>query len=754
MPGPVKTLSFLGADVNTNHRWLNLDLGLRTKFLLSLVLTTVGLSFTTLLAVRHATLNHVQQEIEADTNNSQLTFQVLLHQHEIELRRKADLLATVAAMTDDHDAALQESADNILENEDRSLVLFADNKHKITARTTNPQFSSDAAEKLLGESLAKKKTADWWYVNGTLYQVVLQPIDRRLDADSAAAGTVIVGRAIDYAAVHDLGRIAASQVAFAYDSDVVASTFNPLTENELKRNLQKLSAAREIEIGDERFFARPQELNAGSAHRASLLILKSYRGETAFLESLNRLHFSLGLAAVAIGTLLAFYFSDTFTRPLATLDRGVHALEQGDFTFPLEAQGGDEVARVTRAFDHMRVTLKHNEEQKQQLQDELRQSQKMDALGRLAGGVAHDFNNLLTVIKGHSDLLVERLSATDPLANSGRQIQKASDRAASLTRQMLAFSRRQALQPTVLDLNALVLDMSKLLKRLIHEDVEFTVRSGESLGKIKADAGQIEQVILNLVVNACDAMPTGGKLTIETRTVNGTPDLPLDCSKETSSHYVLMTVTDTGHGMSDETKARIFEPFFTTKAKDKGTGLGLATVYGVVKQSGGCIQVDSAPGNGTTFRIYLPRVEDAVDTPQVEKLTPVRMPANETVLLVEDEPGVRSLACEFLSSAGYKVLIAPDGETALEIAKRRDEQIQLLITDVVMPVMGGAELANRLRERTPDLRIIYMSGYLEENEGDSRFFEDAMFLQKPFSRESLLQTARAALNSLSAVSVA
>ena len=372
----------------------------------------------------------------------------------------------------------------------------------------------------------------------------------------------------------------------------------------------------------------------------------------------------LGVLALVTGAWLALFISNAFTRPLENLDKGVQALERGDFAFPLEAQGGDEVAHVTRAFDQMRGTLQKNEAQKRQLEEELRQSQKMEALGRLAGGVAHDFNNLLTVIKGHSELIVERLPAKDPLLGSGQQIRKAADRAASLTRQMLAFSRRQALEPTVFDMNSLVADMYKLLKRLIHEDIEFTFRAGESLGRVKADTGQIEQVLLNLAVNASDAMPRGGKLVIETKNVVVDPEAAKSRPTVEPGYYVMLAVTDTGHGMTPETKARIFEPFFTTKDQGKGTGLGLATVYGVVKQSGGFIWVDSTPGTGSRFEVYLPRVEQSITPNPPEEIAPPRSIAAGTVLLAEDEEGVRTLAFEFLTAAGYRVFVASDGEKA------------------------------------------------------------------------------------------
>jgi len=369
----------------------------------------------------------------------------------------------------------------------------------------------------------------------------------------------------------------------------------------------------------------------------------------------------------------------------------------------------------------------------------LRQAGRLEAMGRLAGGVAHDFNNLLTVIKGHSELLLDRMKVADAFHGSMQQIMKTADRAASLTRQLLAFSRMQVLQPRVLDLNTLVADMSKLLRRLVREDIEFSFRLGDSLGRVKADPGQIEQVLLNLTVNASDAMPQGGKLTIETRKLKVDGAYALARPPLQLGHYVQLVVTDTGHGMDAATMSRIFEPFFTTKESGKGTGLGLATVYGVVRQSGGFIWVESSPGNGARFEIYLPRVSEKEEAVSRERASGRSRGGSETVLVVEDEDEVRALASDFLSSAGYSVLTAKDGVEALEISERFAGAIQLLLTDVVMPKMRGTELAQEMKARFPRLRVVYMSGYLEQDPCCAAILEKAIVLQKPFSRDSLVR---------------
>ncbi|MDR3721105.1 MAG: ATP-binding protein [Candidatus Acidoferrales bacterium] len=722
------------------------NLRLRTKLVLSFVLIIAALSCATLLAVRHVAKKHLQQEIVAETQTSVLTYLAMLHEHQLALGRKADLLATLADLTYWDAPTFQQSTDNPLETDGSDLVILADDNHQIIMlHTTNPRFTPAVAQQLVLSSLGKKSTSDWWYAGGALYQVAVQPVHRRPSPDNMQLGTVVVGREIGYSATHNLGRTHSAELAFSYGGDVVSSTLSPLDEQELGQQAHDLQSSAEVRIGNQQFYAISVGLTDDPGPTARLITLKSYNRAAEFLAELNHLLIGLGLLALVTGAWLALFISNAFTRPLENLDKGVRALERGDFAFPLEAMGGDEVAHVTRAFDQMRGTLQKNESQKRQLEEELRQAQKMEALGRLAGGVAHDFNNLLTVIKGHSELIVERLPAKDPLLGSGQQIRKAADRAASLTRQMLAFSRRQALEPTVFDINSLVADMYKLLKRLIHEDIEFTFRAGESLGRVKADTGQIEQVLLNLAVNASDAMPRGGKLVIETKNVVVNPDAAKSRPTVEPGYYVMLAVTDTGHGMTPETKARIFEPFFTTKEQGKGTGLGLATVYGVVKQSGGFIWVDSTPGSGSRFEVYLPRVEQNITPNPQEELAPPRSSAVGTVLLAEDEEGVRTLAFEFLTAAGYRVFVASDGQKALEIAETLGEPIHVLVTDVVMPKMRGPELAKRMRNARPDLKVVFMSGYLEQNEGGEDFTGSATFLQKPFSKDVLVRQVGAAL---------
>ena len=384
--------------------------------------------------------------------------------------------------------------------------------------------------------------------------------------------------------------------------------------------------------------------------------------------------------------------------------------------------------------------------ERERLTDQLRQSQKMQAVGELAGGVAHDFNNLLMVVKGHAQLLLDRIPESSPLRLSAEQVEKAADRAATLTRQLLAFSRKQVLQPRVLDLNDAVAGMIRMFSRVIGENIEMAFLPGGKLARVKADPGQIEQVLLNLVVNARDAMPNGGRLTIETSNVELDRGYAATHTSVEPGLYVMLTVTDTGCGMDAATQARIFEPFFTTKGPGKGTGLGLATVYGVVKQSGGYIYVYSEVNRGTTFKIYLPQVNAELDklAPDTGKRRSTR--GSETILFVEDEHSVRELVRDYLVGAGYCMLEASDGGQALRVAAAHPGPIHMLITDVVMPHLSGPELVTKLSPQRPDLKVLFISGYTDDTVFRHGVLEGGVaFLQKPFNLRALSQKVREVL---------
>jgi PAS domain S-box-containing protein len=382
------------------------------------------------------------------------------------------------------------------------------------------------------------------------------------------------------------------------------------------------------------------------------------------------------------------------------------------------------------------------------LEDQLQQARRMEAVGRLAGGVAHDFNNLLTIIKGYVELALNRVSGSPELRGNIQQIADAAERAVTLVRQLLAFSRKQVLKPKVLDLNSVVLNMDKMVRRLISETIEMRTRIEKKLGSVKADPGQIEQVILNLIVNARDAMPDGGKLWIETGNVELDSSVAHDQAFIKPGPYVMLSVTDTGVGISAQALPHIFEPFYTTKESSRGTGLGLSTVYGIVKQSGGHIGVTSELGKGTTFKVYLPRLEDSLPAPrEVEVGESTTREGKETILLAEDEPAVRELARMVLSEQGYTVIEAQNAEDAVRLAGRHGSEIHLLLTDVVMPGMSGHDLAKHLTALHPYLRVLYMSGYTDNVIAENGNLEEGLsFLQKPFTPRALAQRVRETLD--------
>jgi PAS domain S-box-containing protein len=379
------------------------------------------------------------------------------------------------------------------------------------------------------------------------------------------------------------------------------------------------------------------------------------------------------------------------------------------------------------------------------LEDQFRQAQKMEAVGRLAGGVAHDFNNLLMVISGYAEVMLAALEPDHLLREKALAIQQASDRATTLTRQLLAFSRKQLLELKVVDVNAIVADMERLLRPLIGEDVEFVTRLSAEAAHTRADAGQLEQVLMNLVVNAKDAMPGGGTLTLETEKIVVDESHRRGPTFIRPGEYLMLSVSDTGMGMSKETQSRIFEPFFTTKEKGKGTGLGLSTVYGIVKQSGGYVMVQSDEGRGTTFQIYLPRVEGVAEK-HLAPAVHAALGGTETVLLVEDEESVRQLVRETLAAKGYRVMEAQNGESGVAAAAQHDGKIDLVITDVVMPGMGGRELVKQLAQTRPETKVLYLSGYTEDAILNEDTIESgAAFLQKPFTLQNLSSKVREVL---------
>lgn len=436
---------------------------------------------------------------------------------------------------------------------------------------------------------------------------------------------------------------------------------------------------------------------------------------------------------IAGGEILSSSFSDNVTKDGRQIVCEWYAA-------PLKKPDGTFIGIMSMAHD---VTEQRRVEAERRLQaEQLRQAQKMEAVGQLAGGIAHDFNNLLTAINGYSDMSLRGLEPETPLFRNLQEIKKAGLRAASLTSQLLAFSRKQVMQPKVLDLNEVVADMDKMLRRLIGEDIDLVASPAKALGTVRADPSQIEQLILNLVLNARDAMPQGGKITIETANVNLDANYAASHLAVKPGPYVRLSVTDTGNGISPEDQKLIFEPFFTTKEVGKGTGLGLSTVYGIVQQNNGSIWVYSELNHGTTFKIYLPRIDEQAVVDDAEQ-TARDNRGNETILLVEDEQMVRDLATAILREYGYTVLTAANGLEGLRICEDSTQAIDVMVTDVVMPEMSGRQLAEAAAQLRPDMRVIYMSGYTDDSVVRHGVLEgDATFIQKPFLPDALASAVR------------
>jgi PAS domain S-box-containing protein len=501
--------------------------------------------------------------------------------------------------------------------------------------------------------------------------------------------------------------------------ELVENARDIIYEHDLKGNYTSINNAGQQITGYSRAEALAlnleQTIAPGYLNIARQMIRRKLAGEVVTAYELDILKKDGGRVPVEVNTRLVYH-------------EGV----------PVGVQG---IARDITERKRLEEALRESEEQ-------LRQSQKLEAIGQLAGGVAHDFNNLLTAINGYSALALRRLGNDHAITPYLEEIKKAGDRAANLTRQLLAFGRKQLLQPLAINVNDIVSDMSKLLKRLIGENIQLATKLGDDIKQIKADPGQLEQVLVNLVVNARDAMPRGGRVTIETANTILDGKYARKHVGVTPGEYVMLAVSDTGTGMDHETRTHIFEPFFTTKEKDKGTGLGLSTVYGIVKQSGGNVWVYSELNKGTTFKVYLPQIQEEPEFQVAASAETSINSGSETVLLVEDEDTVRRLASELLQDSGYKVLEANGGEEAIQLFRDCEEPIDLLITDVVMPRISGKEVADQLRLVHPETRVLFMSGYTDEAIVHHGIVDYGIaFIQKPFSEQALAQKVREVLDS-------
>jgi signal transduction histidine kinase/ActR/RegA family two-component response regulator len=692
-----------------------------------------------LLLVQGRMRSHVREDLVSSLRAESAVYNEIEKARHEQARQSALMIADQpslkALMSTNDRLTVEDGSESILRSSHSDLLILENVSGNLLAfHSTSNDVPASALTQLMKGSSGEE---DWWFAGGHLYDVSLVPIVSGVNVNQRPLGRMALGHEISSKSTLDT---AFGKGAFVFDRNgaVLLSSLPPSVwgdfELSLKPDQKKSDAIRELDIGSERYLTHFVELPGD--HPVRFYSLQSYDQATFFLGSLNRLLLILGALAVVGGAFVAFFISRQVTRPLERLAQGTRQLEKGDFEFNIPIQGNDEVADLTRAFEDMRTSLRQSREG-------LLRSARLEAVGRLAGGVAHDFNNLVMIIKGYSDLLLDH--ATPEARPHLEEIKRAGERASGLTRQLLAFSRKQVLEPQVLDPNQTLRNMVKMLRVLIGEDVELVTSFSDEIGRVLADPGQLEQVLMNLAVNARDAMPHGGKLIIETQPCYLDAEYAATHSEVTPGPFVLTAVTDNGCGMSKDILGQIFEPFFTTKEPGKGTGLGLATIYGIVKQSKGHIAVYSEPGVGSTFKIYLPSLDKSAP------LAPVRHAGTTprgtaTILLVEDEAPLRVLAAESLKRLGYTVLQAGNGLEGLAVSDQHLGNLDIVVTDIVMPRMGGVEMVDRLKRKRANLAVIFMSGYTEvaalEN---AKIGSDSILLNKPFSSEILAHKIAEAL---------
>jgi signal transduction histidine kinase/ActR/RegA family two-component response regulator len=705
-----------------------------------MVAVVLFLTAAVLTLVQARMRKHVREDLVSSLRAESAATTQIEEARRAQSRQNAAIIADQpilkALMSTNDPPTVEDGSEPLLQTSHADLLVLENASGEMLAfHSRSDDVPVSAVKHLLQES---NRGQDWWFAGGHLYQVSFAPIVAGGGENQRFLGTVALGRELSNQSLAATGAFLNTRFIVERKGAVILSSLpakdwgdfeQALNENGQAANSESNSTTdsiQEINVAGERYLASFAELPGD--HPVRLYSLQSFDQATSFLHALNRMLLTLGAVAVLAGILIAFILSRQITRPLERLAAGTRRLQRGDFEFQIPVAGSDEVADLTRAFDDMRKSLLQSREG-------LLRSARLEAVGRLAGGVAHDFNNLVMIIKGYSDLLLD--SATPQAKPYLEEIKNAGERASGLTRQLLAFSRKQVLELQVLDPNQTVRNMVKMLRVLIGEDIELVMSLADQIGRLNADPGQLEQVIMNLAVNARDAMPGGGKLIVETQSCELDEAYAATHSEVAAGSYVQIAMTDTGCGMSKETLEHIFEPFFTTKEPGKGTGLGLATVYGIVKQSRGHITVYSEPGVGTTFKIYFPSLDKSVPLPLAQPLATA--PKGEgTVLLVEDEAALRVLAAESLKRLGYTVLQAGNGLEALAVADHHSGKIDVVVTDIVMPRMGGPELAKKLRQKREGVAIIFMSGYTEaaalEN---AEIGTDAILLNKPFATEAL-----------------
>jgi signal transduction histidine kinase/ActR/RegA family two-component response regulator len=655
-------------------------------------------------------------------------------------------------------ATLQAMADEYRQQLRADFLIVTDRDGSWTARSGPPvpRLSAPIAA-AIAVATANRSSRDVVALENGLFLVVSEPARFAEEV----LGTLTVGYALDDAVVQRLSDVTHCDVNLVAGGRLYASSLSPagrtaLTTRLAARNWLENGVSGVWSIGADQYVVGtfPMAPTGSSAPVGRLMLLQDWRPTQQFVDEIRHRLLAAGAVIFVIAVGGSLLFSRRMSRPVQDLAEAAEDIAGGNWMRQVPVRGTAEAAMMAQAVNDMTTSLRHWYEEAKRRDDELRQTQKLEAIGQLAGGVAHDFNNLLTAIKGYGELVLEAMPTGDPRCDDIDAILQAADRAASLTRQLLAFSRRQVVTPRVISLGRVVAETEKILRRLIGEDITLTMSIDLGTGLVKADPNQMEQVLLNLAVNARDAMPQGGTIRMAVTNVvfRDAPDerhrvLP-------PGHYARLSVTDTGCGMPAEVVSHIFEPFFTTKEEGKGTGLGLATVYGIVNQAGGTIDIETEVNHGTAFHVYLPQTTEAETAANAEPSTgDVDRRGTETILLVEDELRVETLIANALRQAGYSVLEAANGDEALALSYAHATSIDLLLTDVVMPGMNGRELAERLKLTRRETRVLYMSGY-----SDDAILRHGLktasvhFIQKPFSMKALAAKIRETLKTSAASS--
>ena len=737
--------------------------------LVILLFMTTGILLTGYYINKSVFYNVFEERENNKLRNLHLTIESLISREEKRiagfakvLKRDSDIAYAVYhyKLTGGDTKPLKSVMDQLHSQMNLPVFLMADAKGKILYRADRskgqgrpilaPFEAFDRARK--GEQvLTAARLPDGW---GLRAIVPFYAFDKKIPA-----GILILGTRIDNDFAKRIARETDSQVLIAIPEGVIAASHGRRDPQAIDLEMAKksLSGKKPLFLSDRQNFRAYSYVPLKVIDQEFCLVIETDISVVEELLDKNRVQMAQWGMILFLGVaLIGGAFTIALIQPLTELQKKARQVVReysGEESRAIPR--GNEISTLVRAFHLMVETVRDHISRRTKAEEALRQSQKMEAIGKLAGGVAHDFNNLLSVITGYSELLLARLGPDARGLHEIEEIRKAGERAASLTHQLLAFSRRQVLTPKPVRMNEAVTNVGKMLTRLIGENIELVINVAPDLGTVVADPVQIDQILINLAVNARDAMPEGGKLALSTANVEFALPLVEGDLNIPAGDYVALEVTDTGCGMTPETLARIFEPFFTTKERGKGTGLGLATVYGIVSQSGGYIRVRSVPGAGTTFLVYFPRSRDDRSEPGSEGTAMRELCGHETILLVEDEEMVRNLASETLRGYGYTVLEASNGEEATSVSSSNGRTIQLLVADVVMPGISGLELARRLKAARPDLRVLFMSGYSEEavtrlgvmGAGEA-------FLQKPVTPTLLASKVREVLSAPGIVSPA